>query len=270
MVESAGPRPALGAMSLNHPTGFVHQPTTADSFLGGRLQVLQPAKGFRAGLESVLLGAAVRRGEGRLLDLGSGVGVAALVALRWNPELSALLVEAEAGAAALAAKNIEVNGLEARARVAELDLAAAAAVRESAGLLPNSFAAAVANPPFFPAGTRAAVPNRAAARHMPAADLDRWAKIFASCLLAGGEGIFIHLTAALPPLLTALESRFGAITVLPLAPHDGEPASRILVRGSKGSRAPLTLLPPLVLHGKDGGFTPRVEAVLRGEARLHW
>ncbi len=52
---------------------------TDDGFLDGRLKILQPAKGYRSGLDSVLLGAAVpaRAGE-RVLEAGAGVGVARL------------------------------------------------------------------------------------------------------------------------------------------------------------------------------------------------
>jgi tRNA1(Val) A37 N6-methylase TrmN6 len=42
----------------------------------------------------------------------------------------------------------------------------------------------------------------------------------------------------------------------------------VLVRGVRGGRAPFRLLPGLVLHQADGGFTPAAEAVLRGGAAL--
>ena len=73
-------------MSLDHDGIIVkHQTSTRDAFLGGRLSIAQPAHGFRAGLDSVLLGAAVGRADGTLLDLGAGAGAAALVALSHAP-----------------------------------------------------------------------------------------------------------------------------------------------------------------------------------------
>ena len=64
-------KPAFrGAMSLDQPKAFVkHQTVTRDAFLGGRLTLSQPSHGFRAGLDSVLLGAAVA--EGRKTDSGA-------------------------------------------------------------------------------------------------------------------------------------------------------------------------------------------------------
>jgi tRNA1(Val) A37 N6-methylase TrmN6 len=243
---------------------------TRDAFLGGRLNVTQPARGFRAGLDSVLLGAAVRAEAGEVLDLGAGVGTAALVALAHGPGLSATLVEADAAMAALAAENLAANGFGARGRVVELDLTAPGRVRAAAGLASAQFSAVIANPPFYEAGT-APAPGRAAARHMSAAALDLWVKTAAAHAAPGGEIVFIHVAERLAPLLAAFAARFGAITVLPLCPRAGEPAQRVLIRGRKGSRAPLTLLASRALHAGAGrAFRPEFEAIFRGTERLHW
>ncbi len=50
----------------------------------------------------------------------------------------------------------------------------------------------------------------------------------------------------------------------PVLPKAGEPAIRILLAATKGSRAPFALDAPLVLHGADGRFTPEAEALHRG------
>jgi tRNA1(Val) A37 N6-methylase TrmN6 len=42
----------------------------------------------------------------------------------------------------------------------------------------------------------------------------------------------------------------------------------VLLRGVKGSRAPLKIRSGLVLHDAAGGFTPQVEAILRAGADL--
>ena len=45
---------------------------------------------------------------------------------------------------------------------------------------------------------------------------------------------------------------FGAVTVLPVHPKPGEPAIRVLVHATKSSRAPLAVLPGLVLNDRAG------------------
>ena len=245
-------------MSLDQPDAFVkHQTVTRDAFLGGRLTLSQPRHGFRAGLDSVLLGASIGEGRRRLLDLGAGVGTAAFVALALNPGLTAMLVEREPGALELARSNAADTGFGDRAT----------------GVEDSAFDVVIANPPFFDeaAGTQARDTGRAGARHMEAGMLDRWVKTAAGAATADGEIVFIYPAEGLAPLLSAFTARFGAVTVLPLSPRADAPASRVLVRGTKGSRAPLRLLGSRPLHEEEGrAFRPQFDAIFRGQARLDW
>lgn len=258
-------------MSLAETTAIVKRAeVTRDAFLGGRLVIAQPAKGFRAGLDLVLLGAAVGHSGGTLLDLGAGAGTAALVALADHPGLAATLVESDPVMAALAVDNLVTNRLADRGQVLTLDVTAAGRARAAAGLAADHFNSVIANPPFFAGGTRASA-RGGAARQMSAEALDLWVKTAATHAAPGGEVIFIHTAKTLPALLAALQPRFGALTILPLIPRDGEPAHRILVRGIKGSRVPLTLLASRALHTPGGRhFRAEFKSIFRGEDRLHW
>jgi tRNA1(Val) A37 N6-methylase TrmN6 len=60
-----------------------------------------------------------------------------------------------------------------------------------------------------------------------------------------------------------MQDRFGDIRVAPLYAREGMAASRVIVQGVKGSKAPLQLLPGLVLHSAGNQFTPEAEAILR-------
>jgi tRNA1(Val) A37 N6-methylase TrmN6 len=250
-------------MSVNHATDFVkRQAHTTDAFLGGKLSILQPEKGFRAGQDSVLLGAAVSSASRRLLDLGAGAGVAALVAMAHNPSLSAVLAE----------RNLEMAAF-ASANVLELDATVPGKERVSAGLDHDHFTSVIANPPFFAdaEGTHAPQASRAQARHMQADTLALWVRTAASAAGRDGEIIFIHRAEALPSLLAAFASRFGEIAILPIAARPGEKATRVLIKARRNSRAPLQLLAPFVLHhGNGNGFQPEAEAIFRGEALLDW
>ena len=261
-------------MSLDQTSDFVQQQTTtADAFLGGRITVRQPAQGFRAGLDSVLLGAAVTSGAQRLLDLGSGVGTAALVALAHAPALRATLAERDEAMLALARSNAEANGFADRVVFAAVDVAGPGSARREAGIGENAYDSVIANPPFFDAarGTLARVQGRAGARHMQNEQLELWVKAAAGAAAGGGEAIFIYPAQGLQALLGAFGKRFGALTILPLCPRPDGPATRVLLRGIKGSRAPLTLLAARALHDEQGrAFRPEFEAIFRGEAQLVW
>jgi len=260
-------------MSLDEATDLVKQQTlTRDAFLGGRLIVSQPRKGFRAGLDSVLLGAAVGGRSRSLLDLGAGAGTAALVALADLPDLTATLVESDPQMLALAVLNLAGNGMAERGKALLLDVEARGRERAAAGLPADHFDTVIANPPFFdPSRGSAASEARRPARHMHDDALEAWVKAAATHAAPGGEVIFIHTATALPLLLAAFGGRFGAVSVLPLLPREGEPASRVLVRGIKGSRAPFTLLGSRALHDANGrGFRPEFDAIFRGTARIIW
>ncbi len=73
----------------------------------------------------------------------------------------------------------------------------------------------------------------------------------------------IHRPDSLLELLTLLKGRFGALKIAPVYSDPHSPAIRILIQGIKGSRAPMSLLPGLVLGHKKGAYSKDVEAILR-------
>ena len=86
-------------------------PSTDDAFLGGRVQLWQPKSGFRAGLDSVMLAAAVpARARDRVCDLGFGVGVASLCLAARVRQLHITGVEIDRDLADLAQANMARNG----------------------------------------------------------------------------------------------------------------------------------------------------------------
>jgi tRNA1(Val) A37 N6-methylase TrmN6 len=248
-----------------------------DAFLGDALLLLQPARGYRAGIDAVLLAASVSAVEGRalrVLDAGAGVGTVGLCVARRLPLTEVRLVERQPLLADLARRNVEANGLGERVSVIEADLLGRAAELQALGVAREAFDVVLANPPYHAEGdgTRSADPIKAGANAMPAEALDDWCRALARACKPGGEAIVIHKADSLAALVGAMQRRFGGLDVLPVHPRAGAPAHRIIVRGIKGSRAPLRLLAGFVLHGHAGhGFTPAAEAILRrGAPMAEW
>lgn len=247
--------------------------TDVSQLLGGRLTLRQRVAGHRAGTDAVLLAAAVpAEARGLLIDAGAGAGTAGLAAGLRCPALDILLFDREPHAVALAADNLAANGLAMRGRACEADLLDPKS-RRAAGILDASASVVLSNPPYLEQGQGRRSPDEARARaHVLEGEegLTRWLRACAALVAPHGDIFMIHRAERLADLLTALEGRVGAIAVLPVHPRAGEDAIRVLLRARKGSRAPMRLRPPLILHGPDGRFTPEAEALHRGEATIGW
>jgi tRNA1(Val) A37 N6-methylase TrmN6 len=250
----------------------VDEARTADAFLGGRLKLHQPATGHRAGTDAVLLAAAIPAdAAGLAIDAGAGVGAAGLAVTLAAPGLRMALLEREPDLIALARANIAANQLHDRAFVAEADLLSPDSCR-AAGLAPQSADLVLTNPPFLSADKVRPSPEPSKARAHVIGDggLAAWVRACVALLRPGGTFLMIHRADALDEILRAASPQFGALILLPIHPAAGHPATRILIRGLKGRRTPLSLAPALVLHEADGAFTGRAEALHRGEARIDW
>jgi tRNA1(Val) A37 N6-methylase TrmN6 len=244
---------------------------TQDAVLGGRLLLKQPRRGHRVGHDAILLAAACpARARDRVVDLGAGVGAAGLALALRVAGTRVTLVEVDAGLAALAAENAQVNGLAARVGCTVLDVAAPARAFAAAGLAPESMARVLMNPPFNDPARQRTSPDRQRrlAHAGSGGTLAAWIKTAARLLRPGGTLTLIWRADGLADVLRALAAAFGGVTVLPVHAKAGEPAIRVLVRAAKASRAPLALLPGLVLNDAAGVPTAQAESVLRGGAVL--
>jgi tRNA1(Val) A37 N6-methylase TrmN6 len=243
--------------------------TSDDAVLGGRLVLRQPLRGHRVGHDAILLAAATAAKSGEhAVDLGAGVGAAGLALARRVDGVDVTLVELDPALAALARGNAERNGLAQRVRAVCLDVVETAAAFSAAGLAAGSAACVLMNPPFNISQQPSPDRGRRAAHAASHDTLRRWLRTAARLLRADGVVTLIWRADGLGDVLAALATGFGAVTVMPVHPKPGAAAIRVLVRATKSSRAPLALLPSLLLADADGKPTPRAEAVLRGGDEL--
>jgi tRNA1(Val) A37 N6-methylase TrmN6 len=231
---------------------------TDDAVLGGRLKLLQPERGHRAGHDAILLAAAAAANARHAIDLGAGVGTAGLALLARGTTERVTLVEIDAELATLARANAERNGYGDRVEVVCADVAEIGR-GDSADLV-------LMNPPFNdPARTQSSPdPRRRRAHVGNDADLAVWIDAAHRLLKQGGKLVLIHRPEARPAILAAFEDRFGAAELIPIFPKPGAAAIRLIVRAAKGKRAPPAIRAGFVLADKEGRPTPEAEAVLRG------
>ena len=237
---------------------------TADRLLGGRVSLRQPAEGYRAAIDPILLAAAATDGDRRVLDIGCGVGTAAICLATRITECSVTGLEIQPDLAALARENAAENGLSGRVEIVTGDL-----LDPPDSVAAIAFDAVIANPPYQTAG-QSAPPDasKAIANHEGEAALADWVRFGVRVLKHKGRLTMIHRADRLDGLCAALHPTFGDIRLLPLWPRAGAAARRVIVQARKGVRSPASLLPGLVLHEGDGRFTAAAEAILRDGAAL--
>lgn len=240
--------------------------TTDDALLGGRLQIVQPATGHRAGIDAVLLAAAIPAKPGELtLEGGAGVGTAGLCLARRVPGISVDALEIDPMLAGLARQNAQRNGLG-----DAIEVYCGSIASPPYRITANSYHHVFMNPPFQEPGAGSASPHpgRLGAHQESAVGLRDWIKFAAAAVRPGGCITMIHRADRMDDVLAALKGRAGGCEIFPLWPGNGKAAKRFIVRAYKGNDGPLSLLPGLVLHEPGAKYTQAAEQVLRHAAAL--
>ena len=159
---------------------------TKDQVLDGRLMLTQPRDGYRVAIDPILLAAAVPAlGGERVLDLGCGIGTAALCVAKRVVDVAVTGIDIQPDLVALARRNADENGLAARAAFEVSDVLA---------LGDGSFDHVCANPPYLEAGKSSLSPNpiKAIANVEGAAKLADWVRAAISAVRECGSVTFIH------------------------------------------------------------------------------
>ena len=242
---------------------------TRDAFLGGKLHLWQPAKGYRAGVDPVLLAASVNARVGQtVLELGCGGGTAMLCLGKRISGLDLTGVEVQESYAALARRNAMEAGVAAQVVCADLrDLPPDVRQRQ--------FDHVIMNPPYFDRsrGKAAGDIGRDTGRGGPTPLAD-WIDVGIRRVAPRGFLTLIQQTGRVHDVLAALHGRLGSVVVQPLAARADRAAHLVLVQARQGGRTPFTLAAPLVLH--DGpihkhdaeNYTPLVRGILRDGKKL--
>ena len=239
-----------------------------ESLFAGQLLCRQPRRGYRYSLDPILLAHFITpKPASRILDLGAGCGVIALIlSYRW-PQVELLALELQLSLTTLLRSNVEINGLQGRLTVIEGDL------RHIPDLLPvGSFDWVVCNPPYGKIATGRANPDpeQAVARHEARADLAAVVAAVFFALRTKGRAAFVYPAKRGAALLAALKNgvlepkRLRVVHSWP-----GGAGKLLLVEVVKGGGEELEVLPPFYIYNGPGGdYSPEMAACYQGRAEL--
>ncbi|MFT8807675.1 tRNA1(Val) (adenine(37)-N6)-methyltransferase [Gluconobacter sp.] len=244
------------------------------SLLGGRVRYDQFTKGYRTGLEPVLMAASIpaRAGE-TVLEGGCGAGAALLCLSARIPGVHGVGLESDSETLELAERNIRSNpSAENTTRLQLLQAHLPDIPRSLRVLTPTAngrFHHVMANPPWHsPHGTPSPDSRRRLALSAETTAPEEWIRALTKWVLPGGTLTFVLSTAVADRACqTLLENGCGSIQFYPFWPRQGREAKLVLVRAVHGGRGIFRLRAGLILHEADGRFTAAAERVLRdGEA----
>ncbi|MBA3814500.1 MAG: methyltransferase [Alphaproteobacteria bacterium] len=233
---------------------------TLDHFLDGRIKLIQPSSGYRAGIDPLFLSAALHpKSQEKILDVGCGVGTAAIALAFRCPHVKVTGIEIQPDLCELALKNIQANHFTDRIDVIQTDI-----LSPPSFLNKNMFDHVMTNPPYYEdhRTQTSPVPGKAQA-NTETVDLGKWIKFCLKLLKPKGIFTMIHRAERLSEILIHLENLTGDMVIFPLWPGSKKPARRILIQTRKNTGGELRLARGMVLHGGANKYTPEAEAVLR-------
>ena len=247
-----------------------------DAYHNGAFEVFQiSGSGHKGGMDALLLAASLPENiSGLVADLGAGTGVAGFAALNLNEKLDLLALEKNRDLVNAVNKSLQLPanaGFRSRTKVCHADVTLSGIERLKAGLGPECVNHVIMNPPYNFASERPPQDALKAEAYMLGdGGIDAWFRTATAITRPGGKLCMIYRTQNLGEILACSQGRFGGLEVLPIHSRCDEAAKRVIIRGTRGSRAPMTIVPGFVVHEEDGSFTTQAKAVFDGDARLNF
>ncbi len=125
-----------------------------------QFKICQDASAMKVGSDGILLGAWARKENAeRILDIGTGCGLIALMSAQLHPQAEVTGVEIDSATAEEATQNAADSPYSERLTMV------CSSIQDFAGAAPSQFDLIVSNPPFFSGGTLSHSGSRAAVRH---------------------------------------------------------------------------------------------------------
>lgn len=231
-----------------------------DTGFGGIKVIQKPGLGY--GVDSVLLasfvagetGASGIRPGAMIADLGSGSGIIGFILCHKIRNASVIGIEKRENAVDRAKRAAELNQLGDRITFIQADVSDYRSER--------MFDAVVSNPPYFrqDSAIPSATDDKFIARHETSATINDFAATASNMLSLGGDFWLVHRPDRLVDIFQALRNNNIEPKELQMvAPKAGEAANIVLVHGIKNAGKELKILPEIVVHTEDGGYTDLIE-----------
>ncbi len=240
---------------------LVHENETLDDLVLGNMKIIQPQKGYRFTIDSVLIAFfADLQGVQQVVDLGTGNGVIPLLLSYRDRYINITGVEFLDSVAERAQRNISLNGLCSRIKIIHAD------IKNTHHFLPSGKAdLVVSNPPFWKKGAGRVSKNHeeALAKHELNIELPQIIRA-ASYLLRPQDGklCMIHRADRREEILRYLyQNQLNRIRIRLVQAFQDRQANLVLIEAQKSIFKQSLELAPLVIYEKRGVYSEEIKQI---------
>lgn len=214
------------------------------------LKIIQKDKGFRFGIDAVLLSDYVKVEKNmKIIDLGTGTGIIPILLSAKTDAYHVTGVEIQPEMAEMARRSVMLNNLQDRITIVEGDF------RKSVEMFGHgSFDAVVVNPPYTKAGSGLVNPDdaKAVSRHEIFCTLEDIINASSGLLKHHGRFFMIHRPERLVDIFYTMHGyRLEPKRIRLVHANRKSPASLVLVFGLKNGNSQLTVEAPLYVNEPD-------------------
>lgn len=226
----------------------------------GELSVYQAKRGYRFGVETLLLAGFIAGRVSKMVDLGTGSGIIPLVLVHFGKVDHVRAVELQPALADRARRSVQHNGLGDKIDIVEADL------RALDGVLPAACCELVtANPPYakLDSGHRPQATERAIAKQEVSCTIADVTAAAARLLAPRGKFVTVYPTGRLPELLDHCNK--AGLRPSRMRMIHGRlklPAKHCLLEAIRGGRMSLSVDQPLIVYENTDEYTDEVKVML--------
>jgi tRNA1Val (adenine37-N6)-methyltransferase len=220
---------------------------TVDTFLNGKLGIIQSRRGYRFSVDALLLAEFVLTKDGDfVVDLGAGCGIISLFLAVKRKVGFIIGVELQKELASQARRNVALNELEGKVAIIQGDLRHLPLAQGFADVV-------VCNPPYRQQRSGRVNPDttKAIARHEIAATLDAILAAGKALLKREGRLTLIYPANRLTEIFTEMRrQRLEPKRLQIIFPDSASYAKLALIEGRLQGKSGLKILPPLFGQGR--------------------
>ena len=229
------------------------------------LKIVQNTDWFKFSIDSVLLSNFVKitKNTTNIIDFCTGNAPIPLI-LSTKTRANITGVEIQKDVYNLAKKSIEINNLQDRIEILNMDVKDIAQKYES-----DSFDLITCNPPYFKLKESSIINDndiKSVARHEIYINLDDIFKVARKILKNNGTIAIVHRTDRLIDIIDCMKKNNIEPKRLQLVyPKFNKESNIVLIEGAKNGKSSLKVLPPIYVHDEDGNYLEEIKKIFEEE-----